>query len=483
MSKRTLMAARVSNPGGSSADIALAVGQGPMLTFWVRETPKGSVTPRWSQHSVPATYWPGLSSTARSTACGTIAAALRNKKLTTGAVEVGGLWTVNLDSDDEDALAAAPTPASVFGRVSLAMESAPAREVSHPRLSDGIYWLLDGPVAAEELSESLKTWTVAPGNLMEEMRNITPVAPVAKPKAAAKAAVSPEDVPIMVEGRRKNGKAGLTPFYPRFIIDDQGEQVLNTEWLRRCYNEGEQETVGISGIMGVGKSMLVAAAFQDEYRDKGVNFFDQALLVGSKGMSELDITGGPVENPVTGKMEMKEGKLPFCMKKGVKLFFDEAWLVNPPVWGKILPALDARGILERSDDMGGTVHAEEGFGVIFAGNLGVQGSSIFEPLWGRFSHTPEMLTHWPTVHKVLGNEFDAFVTVLRVLDEMRLSGDLAWSPQFREAVMAKTAVQKHGPKVMMMSLLKKFRLEQDRELAWAEFNRTLKIGPVPSFYI
>jgi hypothetical protein len=271
------------------------------------------------------------------------------------------------------------------------------------------------------------------------------------------------------------------PSYMRVLTHDN-ERITNVEFINQCYdvdNPKEMQVIAFDSLPGTGKSTIIEAALHHLYAARGADMQKDCMVTCSVGTTEWDIIGQPWENPATGKVEFQPGPLHFCMTNGLPLFIEEWAQARPGIWGKLLPALDARGVLNLPKEWGGTIHAAPGFGVILAANYQVKGATFFEPLADRADHIIPFYTNWDLVRRLLGPEYRQIVTALQAMDQARQQRLMSWSPQFRTVMQAAKSNRKFGKQVMLSSLMNKFRLASDRDEAMRIINDIVGITHIP----
>lgn len=174
------------------------------------------------------------------------------------------------------------------------------------------------------------------------------------------------------------------------------------------------------GAPGCGKTALVEASFGDELY----------TILGSGDTELSDFIGGYVQTP-SGDFEWVDGALIKSAEQGKVLLIDEIGLIDPKVLSALYGLMDGRKeITITQNPERGTVKAKDGFYVVGATNPNAPGVRLSEALLSRCLLQVEMTTDW-TLAKKLGVPMLA-ITASQNLAKKQLSGEVSWSPQFRE---------------------------------------------------
>jgi len=443
------------------------------VKYWGRKTPAAGSKVHWSTGNLTETFWAGSGTTERMTTVHTMRGWINSKvkKVEGHPMVLKGVYEVKLTPKDLEELAISASPNSLFTRVTKAFKEPPVRKAEFNSAEEAAAWITDGPLMALGEEEPLDAWTQSPLSV--------------RPGSAVVAAL-----PEPEEDREKgitllNGKS---VFYPYSFWEEKGLSLTQVEFLRACYPEDDDiQTVALVGPPGTGKTAAIEAAFLARYRRAGVDFQRQCVITGSSSTTAYDIMGSTWENPRTGLVEFRPGKLIFCMEKGIPLFVDEANRIPSEELAVLLPALDDRRILPlpaEYDYAGGAVIAQPGFGIVFAFNPGYH-SQWSNAINSRVDHLPGYNTNWDLLSKIISTVLDPsttdqVVTWFRTMDTARQSGEMEWSPQFREGVKLINAVRRFGSlELAISSLLRKFELESDREMAETSLDKVMEVSVRP----
>jgi hypothetical protein len=178
--------------------------------------------------------------------------------------------------------------------------------------------------------------------------------------------------------------------------------------------------VMLYGAPGTGKTALVEAAFGEEL----------LTILGSGDTEVADLVGGYVQTPMGG-FSWVDGPLIKAAEEGKPLLIDEIGLIDPKVLSIVYGLMDGRREYRvTANPERGTVRAEEGFYVVAATNPNAPGVRLSEALLSRFGIQAEVTTDWNIARK--RGVAKLIVTVAQNLSKKQASGEVSWSPQFRE---------------------------------------------------
>ena len=195
------------------------------------------------------------------------------------------------------------------------------------------------------------------------------------------------------------------------------------------------------GAPGCGKTALVEAAFGTEMR----------TLMGTGDTEVADMIGGYVQTP-SGGFEWVDGDLITCAINGWVYFIDEIGLIDPKVLSLVYGLMDGRRELTiTANPERGTITAHPNFYVVAATNPNAPGVRLSEALLSRFTLQTEMTTDW-NLAKRLG-VVATMVTAAQNLAKKQSSGEVSWSPQFRELLAFRDISATFGTTFAIQNLL------------------------------
>lgn len=195
------------------------------------------------------------------------------------------------------------------------------------------------------------------------------------------------------------------------------------------------------GAPGCGKTALAEAAFGEELE----------TVLGSGDTEVSDLVGGYVQTP-SGGFEWVDGALLRAAEQGRPLLIDEIGLIDPKVLSIVYGLMDGRReYTVTANPERGTVKAAAGFYVIAATNPNAPGVRLSEALLSRFRIHAEMTTDWSLAKKV--GVPVAAVTAAQNLAKKQASGEVMWSPQFRELEAFRDLEKSFGTKWAIANLL------------------------------
>ena len=178
--------------------------------------------------------------------------------------------------------------------------------------------------------------------------------------------------------------------------------------------------VMLYGAPGTGKTALVEAAFGEELY----------TILGSGDTEVADLVGGYVQTPLGG-FQWVDGPLIKAAEEGKPLLIDEIGLIDPKVLSIVYGLMDGRREYRvTANPERGTVKAQDGFYVVAATNPNAPGVRLSEALLSRFGIQAEVTTDWAIARK--RGVAKLMVTVAQNLSKKQASGEVSWSPQFRE---------------------------------------------------
>jgi hypothetical protein len=232
----------------------------------------------------------------------------------------------------------------------------------------------------------------------------------------------------------------------------------DVEVLRKL--RGANQYALFYGEPGCGKTALVEATFGDQLE----------TILGSGDTEVADLVGGYVQTP-SGGFEWIDGALTRCAEQGKVLLIDEIGLIDPKVLSVVYGLIDGRRELTVTQNPErGTIKAHPDFYVVGATNPNAVGVRLSEALLSRFSVQVEMTTDWGLAKK-LGVPAMA-VTVAQNLSKKRQSGEISWSPQFRELLAFRQQTELFGTMFAVENLLASAP-ENDRSVVAEVFSRVL----------
>jgi MoxR-like ATPase len=166
-----------------------------------------------------------------------------------------------------------------------------------------------------------------------------------------------------------------------------------------------------------------------------------------------------------------DGPLIRAMEEGVPLFVDEIGLVSPKVLSLLYAAMDGRQEIRiTANPERGIVKAKPGFMVVAATNPHAPGVRLSEALLSRFVCQAEMNTDWDVARR-LGLQ-DNVAAAMENLDKKRTAGEIAGSPQMREALAFIKTSAVFGQELALANLVAASQ-ENDRDVIADVLSRAL----------
>jgi hypothetical protein len=193
------------------------------------------------------------------------------------------------------------------------------------------------------------------------------------------------------------------------------------------------------GPPGTGKSQIARAIAYELWRKRkrkvierhGAPFYGLIELQPGPSADEFFFRYDYVPDPEDAtRVKLVEAAFAEAMRNGWLVCIDEVNAARDVALLSINGTIDGRLILYLPAT-GETITAQPGFGVILTYNPGLVGASDIPNAWySRFPATIEIASNWPAL-RALGAR-PALVDAAEKYDEKRKSGELAWTPQFRE---------------------------------------------------
>lgn len=262
------------------------------------------------------------------------------------------------------------------------------------------------------------------------------------------------------EGQDKYLRPNGDEYFPRKWGEHEDVAVL------RKARDTEQYVL-LYGAPGCGKTALVEAAFGD----------DLVTILGSGDTEVADLVGGYTQTP-SGSWLWVDGPLLQAAEAGVPLLIDEVGLIDPKVLSIVYGLMDGRKEYRvTANPERGTVKAKDGFFVLGATNPNAPGVRLSEALLSRFTLHVEMTTDW-TLAKRMGIPSN-IVTASQNLSKKQTSGEVSWSPQFRELLAYRKAEETFGTKWAVQNLLAAAP-EMDRPIVADVLSRTFGEAMLPA---
>ncbi len=264
---------------------------------------------------------------------------------------------------------------------------------------------------------------------------------------AAVSAITPtviragDRVPVGTILVRPNG----LPYVARRVRGD----LSDVQWLRDLL--ANDMPCMLYGPPGTGKTALIEVAYEGR----------AYTVMGSDDTERADFEGSYVQT-ADGAFVWVDAPLVRAMEEGVTLFIDEVGLISPKVLSLVYGAMDGRQEIRiTANPERGIVKAKPGFMVVAATNPHAPGVRLSEALLSRFICQAEMNTDW-AVARQLGLD-DNVAAALENLDVKRVAGEIAGSPQMREALGFIKAAAVFGRDLALSNLVAASQ-ENDRDV-------------------
>jgi hypothetical protein len=231
------------------------------------------------------------------------------------------------------------------------------------------------------------------------------------------------------------------------VMRPNGQLYYTRKWGEHADTEALRKLREIShyallyGSPGCGKTALVEGAFGE----------DLYTILGSGDTELADFIGGYVQTP-SGGFEWVDGVLVKAAEEGKVLLIDEIGLIDTKVLSAVYGLMDGRKeLVVTANPERGVVKAKEGFYVVGATNPNAPGVVLSEALLSRFTAQVEMTTDWALAKK-LG--VPAIITsASQNLAKKQLSGEVSWSPQFRELLAFRDLANTFGTSWAVSNLI------------------------------
>lgn len=459
-----LIALRITDADDNIAQIAMwREADGLTRVYHRRQPDAENPGSRWNTNGkLPPRIWPGNGESMTAAAVGTIQGYL-NSIIKAEPVKVEGVWTVDFTAKDHENLDAGQAqPNSLMTKIAKAFDKNAPQAFNVDTLRDASEWIVKQPLI--NIEGDLSRWTESA---------------LTGPVVTATLAEGEEDGILL-----SNGKT-------RFLARAFWNGLTDVTFMRQARAAGL--LVLLVGPPGTGKSALVEASFWEDYVKSGLDFNEDALVVGTEDTTVADLIGGMVQGD-DGIFRFKPGKLIKCAigdgERGVPAFVDEALLIDPRVLSVVYSLIDGRGVLPLPEEYKfvdphtgakNAVHARPGFTIVFAGNPGVPGAVISEALASRCTLKPEYLTDYDTVERLLGPAHEEMVRVARNMETKRQEGEVLWAPQMREMLGYRDVAAAFGTEVALSNLIANCESDSDREVLEDVIARTLKISNLRPF--
>jgi hypothetical protein len=291
--------------------------------------------------------------------------------------------------------------------------------------------------------------------------------PVVVVPVVPEAFVKPEPVviePVVIKPVRIGEKL-VRPNGETYIarkIDGAEDGLSDVEMYRRAI--AAKWNVLLTGVPGTGKTAALEVAAPG-----------MVTMLGTAETEPADFLGQYVQ-VAPGEYQWMDGALVVAMERGVPLLIDEVGLVDPRAMSVVYSVMDGRGEVNVTmNPQRGTVKARDGFTVLAATNPDAPGVRLSEALLSRFNLTVNVGTDFSAARTMGITE--RLVDLAEHLDTLRKSGELSWSPQFRELLAAQATEAEFGLILALRNLLMQCP-EIERDMVTAKMRE--KFGDLPA---
>lgn len=269
------------------------------------------------------------------------------------------------------------------------------------------------------------------------------------PDAAVVAPAAPVLVATVIGDTVKVGDVLIRPNGQPYMARCVRDELSDVQWVRTLL--ANDMPVLLYGPPGTGKTALIEVAFEGR----------AYTIMGSDDTERADFEGSYVQT-ADGAFVWVDGPLVRAMEEGVPLFVDEVGLISPKALSLLYAAMDGRQEIRiTANPERGIIKAKPGFMVVAATNPHAPGVRLSEALLSRFVAQAEMNTDW-NVARHLGLD-DTVAAALENLDKKRAAGEIAGSPQMREALAFIKTAAVFGDDIALSNLVAASQ-ETDRDV-------------------
>lgn len=255
---------------------------------------------------------------------------------------------------------------------------------------------------------------------------------------------------------RPNGQ----PYMARRVLD----KLSDVQWMRDLL--ANDMPALLYGPPGTGKTALIEVAYEGK----------AYTVMGSDDTERSDFEGSYVQT-ADGAFVWVDGPLVHAMEEGVPLFIDEVGLISPKVLSLVYAAMDGRQEIRiTANPERGIVKAQPGFMIVAATNPHAPGVRLSEALLSRFICQAEMNTDWDVARRL--GLADNVAAALENLDKKRTAGEIAGSPQMREALAYIKTASVFGQELALSNLVAASQ-ENDRDVIADVLSRALGVKVTP----
>jgi len=327
--------------------------------------------------------------------------------------------------------------------------------------------VLDKNIIADAIGAWLSndpSWVAAMPAAARARRPRGAAAPDAADPAAAPAVAAPSVLVASPVGESvKIGDVLIRPNGQPYIARCVRGALSDVEWLRALL--ANDMPILLYGPPGTGKTALIEVAYEG----------NAYTVMGSDDTERADFEGSYVQT-ADGAFIWVDGPLIHAMEEGVPLFVDEIGLISPKVLSLLYAAMDGRQEIRiTANPERGIVKAKTGFMVVAATNPHAPGVRLSEALLSRFVAQAEMNTDW-NVARHLGLD-ESVAAALENLDRKRAAGEIAGSPQMREALSYIKTAAVFGTDLALSNLVAASQ-ENDRDVIADVLSRAMGGGKV-----